>query len=130
MCRTDLVRMLTCAVAAALLASLAGVGGCTDGAGTTVVTISPSPIEAAVGQFVTVTVTVTVDGQPAANRTVDLSFSTDFIAVVLPASIITNAQGIATTTLEGHNEGTTSLTGVSGGVSSTAVTVVVTPPAG
>jgi hypothetical protein len=126
--RLGLARVLLCVAAPALLVGLAGVGGCTDGAGTTVVTISPSPIGATVGQFVTVTVSVTVDGQPAANRTVGLTFSTDYIAVVLPASVTTNAQGTATTTLEGHNAGTTSLTATSGGVSSTAVTVVVTPP--
>lgn len=121
-----LARMAVCITVPALLAA---VGGCVNGGGTTVVTIAPSPISAAVGEFVELTVTVTVDGTPAANRTVDLSFSTDYIAVVIPESVVTGAQGTATTTLEGHNAGVTQLTAASGGVNSAPVAVTVTTPA-
>ena len=93
------------------------------------VNLSPNPVEIKPGEMETVTATVTVDGDPAANVMVAFATGDQNVATVSPASANTDADGQAQGTVKGESPGNTPLTAtVEGASASAAVNVGDQPP--
>lgn len=69
------------------------------------------------GETTTAVATVTLDGVPQADKTVTFSSANARVATVSPTSVVTDAAGVATSTVTGVSRGNTTITATVDGVS-------------